>query len=468
MKNIKFKMGLASALVIAVVLSCVILINAIVSVISDKATLTIDLTRDKVYEFSEQTKDVMKNLDEEIIAYALIPDGVQGERVDYINEYLNKYKALSKNFKVEYIDPYSNPAFMQKYNDGTTQASDGSVIIECGENYKIITIDQIYNNGLDNSVQIDMERKVTNAVMNVTGQAAEAKIYYISGHNEIASQNLDAALKEEGYSTETINISIDKIPEDADIIYCLAPMEDFTAEEIETLDSFLDNGGKLILAVSPGMAALPRIDSYLDEWGITLNYDFVVETDPSRALGNGNGMPIPIPALSEHAITRKIMQADSPLLMPVSMSITLKDSDNSAQPSPLLETSEFSYGKTDLDSASIEKTDEDISGPLTLAAISEKQGDKASSVTVIGSVYALEMQDILTEGAYLNGDFVFNLMNYLSGADSGSAIRAKKISAELMNMTEESINLVSTLLLYVLPALILIIGLVVWLKRRYK
>jgi len=467
MKKIKFKMGLASALVICVVLACVILLNAIVSVISDKVTLSVDLTKDKVYEFSQQTKDVMKALDKEVIANALIPDGSQGEYIDYMREYLDKYKALNKNFKVKYIDPYQDPAFMQKYNDGENQADAGSVIIQCGEEYKIITFNQIYGNGFNNSVQIDMERKVTNAVMNVTGQMLGAKVYFISGHGEAASEYLDAALKEEGYSTGTINLSIDKIPEDADILYCLVPTGDFTADEIDVLDKFMDNGGKLVLSVTPGMKPLERIDSYLDEWGLKLNYDYVIEADSGHAVANGNGLPIPVPTLLEHAITKKLMESDSPLLMPVSMSISLKPSDNSAYAVALLETSDKSYGKTDLASASIEQAEEDIKGPLTLAAISERSGEKPSSVTVIGSTYALEMQDILTEGAYLNGDFVFNLMNYLSGSQS-SSIRAKQISAELMTMTEAQINLVSKLLLYVIPALILLLGLVVWFKRRYK
>jgi len=468
MKKIKLKMGLTSALLIFVVLVCVILLNAIISVISDKAPLTVDLTKDKVYEFSQQTKDVMKSLDKEVTAHALIPDGSQGEYIDYMREYLDKYKALNKNFKVKYIDPYADPAFMQEYNDGENQADAGSVIIQCGEEYKIITFNQIYSNGFDNSVQIDMERKVTNAVMNVTGQVLGAKVYYISGHGEAPSQNLDAALKEEGYSTDTINLSVDKIPEDADILYCLVPTADFTAEEIDVLDKFMDNGGKLILAVTPGMQKAERIDAYLEEWGLELNYDYVIEQDPKHAAGNGNGMPIPVPTLSEHAVTNKLMEADSPLLMPVSMSISIKPSDNSAYATALLQTSEKSYGKTDLNSLTPDKTDADISGPLTVAAISERQGEKPSSVTVIGSVYSLEMQGILTEGAYLNGDFVFNLMNYLSGSQSGSAIRAKQVSAELMTMTEEDVNLISKLLLYVIPALILLIGLVVWLKRRYK
>ena len=63
MKRIKLKMGLTSAVITAAVIACVIIFNSIVALIGDKAPLTVDLTRDKVYEFSDQTKDLMKNLD---------------------------------------------------------------------------------------------------------------------------------------------------------------------------------------------------------------------------------------------------------------------------------------------------------------------------------------------------------------------------------------------------------------------
>ncbi len=133
MKRIKLKMGITSAVITAVVLACIIVFNSIVAIIADKYPLKIDLTRDKVYEFSQQTKDVMKDLEDDIVAYALIPEGTQGEYIDYIKEYLDKYRVLSESFEVKYIDPYENPSFMNGYTDGETQAQVGSVIIECGD-----------------------------------------------------------------------------------------------------------------------------------------------------------------------------------------------------------------------------------------------------------------------------------------------------------------------------------------------
>ena len=82
MKNIKLKMGLTSTIITAVVIACVILLNSIVALIGDKTTLTIDLTRDKIYVFSEQTKELMEELDSQITAYCLIPEGIENMNKD--------------------------------------------------------------------------------------------------------------------------------------------------------------------------------------------------------------------------------------------------------------------------------------------------------------------------------------------------------------------------------------------------
>lgn len=469
MKRIKLKMGLTSALITAVVLACVILFNAMTALVADKFPMKIDLTRDKVYEFSAQTKDVMKSLDEEVKAYALIPEGTQGEYIDYIKTYLDKYKVLSDNFTVEYIDPYENPAFMNNYNDGEKQAGIGSVIIECGDKFKVVAFEEIYTqSSFTNAVQIDMERKVTNAVMSVTGGLNTAKIYFTTGHGEYNAQNLKLLLADEGYTCEDVNIAINAIPEDADIIFTIAPSADYTVEERDALDEFMDKGGKFVLAAAPGMQPMERIDAYLEEWGIKLNYDYVIETDEKSALAGGSGMPIPVAKVLEHVITQKLDKATSPLAMPDSMSISVLKTKNSSAVTKLLTTSEKSFGKVNLGSATIEKEEGDIDGPLCISAISETMGDAPAAVAVIGSLSAIEAGQIITESAFLNGDFILNSVNYLSGSSSSSDIRAKQISAEKMTMTQNQVVISMLLLQYVLPALIIIIGLIVWLRRRYK
>ncbi|MBQ2889850.1 MAG: GldG family protein [Clostridia bacterium] len=470
MKRIKLKMGITSAVITAVVLACIIVFNSIVAIIADKYPLKIDLTRDKVYEFSQQTKDVMKDLDEDIVAYALIPEGTQGEYIDYIKEYLDKYRVLSESFEVKYIDPYENPSFMNGYTDGETQAQVGSVIIECGDKYEIINFNEIYTqNSFTGAIQIDMEKKVTNAVMTVTGQLSGASVYFTTGHSEYSGQNLKSALSAEGYKCADINISMEEIPEDAAIIFSLAPMADFTAEERDALDKYMDKGGKFVLFATPGMQPMERIDAYLEEWGIKLNYDYVIELDQNSALASGTGMPVPAAKMQEHAITTNLLSSKSPLIMPDSMSMQAVKSANSAVVSKLLQTSDKSYGKKNISSTTIEKEDGDYEGPLCLAAVSETiKDDVKSSVTVIGSLASAELSGVLTEKAYLNGDFVLNTVSYLCGTQSSGSIRAKEISAQTMTMTQNQVVVSALLLQYALPLVIILIGLIVWLRRRYK
>ncbi|MBE7055665.1 MAG: hypothetical protein E7392_06105 [Ruminococcaceae bacterium] len=469
MKKIKLKMSITAALITAVVLTCVILLNASVAIFADKFPLKIDLTSDKVFEFSEQTKDVMKNLDSDVTAYALIPDGVSGEYIDYINEYLDKYKVLSDRFKVEYIDPYENPGFMNNYNDGEQQAGIGSVIIESGDDFKVVTFEQIYtSNTYTQAVQIDMERKVTNAVMSVTGALSGAKIYFTAGHGEYNVQNLKTLLNDEGYICEDLTISVTGIPEDANIVISAVPMTDFTAEERDSLDSFMDNGGRFLLIASPGMQPMEKLDGYLEEWGLKLNYDYVIETDENSALSSGYGIPIPVAQMYKHTTTEKIVDSPAPLAMPDSMSFSVVKTSNSSSVTKLLHTTEKSYGKKNINSTVLEKEEGDYSGPLCIGAISERMGDESSALMVIGSLSAFEVQQVINEGAYLNGDFILNSMSYLSGNSASSAIRAKKISAETMTMTENQVIISQRLLQWVLPLSIILIGLIVWLRRRYK
>lgn len=470
MKKIKLKMGITAAFITAVVLACVIVLNAIVGIISDKHPLKIDLTKDSVYEFSEQTENVMKNLSENVTAYALLPEGSSGEYIDYMKEYLDKYKVLSDNFKVEYIDPYDNPSFMNGYSDGENQAQAGSVIIECGEKYEIVTFNQIYTqNSFTGAVQIDMEKKVTNAIMNVTGLLSGAKVYFTTGHNEYEMNNLKSLLKDEGYKCADINLSVEELPEDAEIIFSASPMADFTAEERDALDKYMDRGGKFVLLANPGMQKAERLDSYLEEWGIKLNYDYVIELDQNSALASGTGLPVPVAKMQEHAITKNLLSSKSILVMPDTMSLEEKKAANGAVVTKLLMTSDMAYGKKNIASTTIEKEEGDYEGPLCIAALSEKsKDDVTSSVVVICSLSSAEIQGILKEKAYLNGDFILNTAAHLCGAKTSSSIRAKQISAETMTMTQNQVVISALLLQYVLPLVILLIGFIVWLRRRYK
>ena len=471
MKN-NTKYGINAIIVTIVTIAAVILVNALITTISSKVPLKIDMTHDRVYEFSDHTKEVMKKFDKEINVYALYPANTSSnEYITYAEEYLAKYSALNKNFKVSYIDPYTNPNFVKKYENQGQAINAGSIILECGDKVRILTMDQLYTtNNYTGSTSIDMEKQITSAVMYVTGQSDTVKVYFTEGHDEHPSTEFSAALKDNGYECENLNISVSgAIPEDAAMVVVMAPVKDFAAEECNILDSYLDNGGKAIFLSEPGTENLPRLSEYLSEWGIVPRNDYIVEGDPNHAFRLQNGLTIPSPEFEEHDITKNLISQKLVYMAAAAGSLEINDNNvRYAKVTPLMKTTDKSYGKVNLAAETMQQEDGDNRGPLVVAALSEMQSGNYGKIMVLGSLQAVELSGILEESSYANGDFMLNAAGYLTETDTSMDIRAKEISASSLTMNQSQIVITWVLLQYVLPLIIIIAGLVVWLKRRYK
>ncbi len=444
----------------------IILFNGIVGTLGTKLPLKVDLTRDSVYEFSEQTKEVMDSLENQVEVFALYPDEVEGELVVAVKEYLKMYEEMSDKLKITYVDPYADPAFVKKYGDGVGV---GTVVIQQGEKFKVIPLNQLYRESqVTGAVSIDLEKQMTSAIRYVSGSGADVKAYMIEGHGEYQGTQLKNALTNEGYKVESINLSTTEIPQDASILVSMAPEVDFTQEERDALDAYLMNGGRAAFVFTAGNPVTERLGGYLQEWGITVNSDFAYENDANKAFRSNYGVPVPAPQMQEHTITEKLIENDISFIAPASCSLTLNENNiQHTYVTPLLKTSKNSWGITDLARTDLAKTQNDTPGPLTLGAISEKSGEKAGAILVIGSLQAIETPDILDNASYSNGDLILNSFSYLTDKGDALNIRAKVISAESLTMTEIQVKVLSILLQYVLPLLILIAGLVVWLRRRY-
>lgn len=460
------KVRVNNLIVTAATVAAVVLVNAIVSTVAAKLPLKIDLTHDKVYEYSEQTKEVLGGLTEDVNIYALYSDTSDGTYVNTVREYLDRYKHLSDKIKVSYKDPYEDPAFVRQFGSDITA---GSLIVQQGDRSRVIPYNSIYSQSqYTGSVSIDAERLITSAVRYVSGTGSIVHAYFTKGHNESgnSSSPLASSLKKEGYEVGEVNLATDGVPEDASLIISLAPSNDFTAEECEALDKFLQGGGKAAFAFSAGMPKLDRLYAYLNDWGLTVNRDYVIESDSSKAIQTSNGTKVPAPELQDHKINEKLKESDALLVTPSACSIGINGTNPQyAEVTPLLKTSSNSWGITDLTAQTTERRSDYNIGPLTIAAVAEKQN--SGKVFVIGSVQAVDMKELLENSSYINGDFMLNTFSYMTGKDDALNIRAKTVSAENLTMTEKQINVVSILVQDVMPAAIIIVGLYIWLKRRY-
>lgn len=102
---------------------CVV-VNLVVTALPAKYT-SIDCSATKLYSLTNDTKDRVSKLDEDITIYVLNSKKSKDAKID---ETINRYKDLSSHIKVKYVDPATSPKFYQDYTDTTPTTN--SLIIE--------------------------------------------------------------------------------------------------------------------------------------------------------------------------------------------------------------------------------------------------------------------------------------------------------------------------------------------------
>ena len=109
-------------------------------------------------------------------------------------------------------------------------------------------------------------------------------------------------------------------------------------------------------------------------------------------------------------------------------------------------------------------------GPIPVAAVSTKQVsgvDDTSNVAVIGSAAAFA-SSFLSSTSLNNSAYFINMFNTLAEREDTVMIEAKTLGGATMNiMTNVSIPL-GVVFTIVLPLLILVTGLVIWIRRRNR
>ena len=92
-----------------------------------------------------------------------------GQEDEQIQKVLERYESLSGHIKVHTKDPVVNPSFTKQYTDSSL--SDNSLIVVCGDKYKVINYSDIYQSEFNYSTYssqttgFDAEGQLTSAIM---------------------------------------------------------------------------------------------------------------------------------------------------------------------------------------------------------------------------------------------------------------------------------------------------------------
>lgn len=466
-KTKRFKYGAFSTLATIIVLSILIIVNVAV----EKLNIKTDLTQEKIYSISEQSKSLLKNLNNDTNIIAFFETGKEDPGIKAV---LEQYKGSSKKITVDYKDPTKYPTIVQKYTKGDIKPEVGSVVVESGNKYKVISSNDFFNQTTDSSGNSEVssftaEQQLTNAIIFVNSEK-EQVLYTLTGHEEVTlPSEISKQLETENYTVKDINLlqGSASLTKDS-ILAVVSPKKDLSKDEAQKIKTFLNNGGRAAFFMDIMKDNEPNFQDVLSTYGVKLQNAVVIE---GQSQNIANTPVYLLPNLESHDILNEIKANKLPILMPVSQGIEqLKSKKSTTTVEPLLTTSSNSWGKVNLNATTFTKEAGDLQGPFNIAAAitdEDKTAGRTTKLIVVGSASFMDSNAIsATKGTNL--DFVVNSFNWLQDKKDSISIRPKDLTAPNLIMNDLQKIALSGFVVILIPAVVMIIGIIVWLRRRHR
>ena len=466
--NTKLKKGIFSAVAVVVLIAAVIAVNIFVT----SKNYTVDVTANKIYSLSKQTKKILKGLDKEVTIYV-----IDKEESDVNSSYAQVWKEYKKNstkVKFVYKDPDLYPNFTKKYTDSSEEVANDSMIIKCGKKYRYVSANDYvsYSYGSDYSYSADslqLESLTTEAINYVVSDSTPV-IYTLSGHSEQSfDSSVTSSFEGDNYSVKTLNLLTEqRVPDDCSILLINGAQKDITKDELKMIKKYMKNGGKMYVFLDAKVENLTNLYSLLKSYNVEPQKGVVVETDASKY----TQYPIYLlPTIESSDATSAQYNSNIYILAPSAKGlkdITEKNAKKNSSASDytvtsLLSTSDGAYSKVNTDSATLNKEKNDISGPFNISVV---VSDSTGGRMIVTGCTNMLLQDIDQAVSGANTDFVLNGVNYLAEQKSKISIRAKSLKTE--NAVVPAFNQKATLIMtvFVIPLVILAIGIGIVIKRR--
>lgn len=497
----KFKRGGMATLFTVIFVVVVILVNVVVSLLSERfPSMNIDLTANQVNSLSEEALDVAKNdVNYDTTLYLLLTDSWMDYAAGYGYNYspllslADKLAEANSKIKVEQIDLEKNPTFVNEY--ANENISNGYVVVKSEKRSRVLGISDLFPAETSQQTgQSTLYNNIDSALASAIKQVNLEEVPVVSiatGHDEQLSSELDnltSFFEDNAFEVKQFNILTEEIPENTQLLFLPTPNTDYTEEELSKLDAFLANkdntkSRSLLFTANPGQADLPNLDAFLAEWGISYDPSSVVmESDSTRYLFNSPLCYISDKVVDEETGVDVISGDYSLLLTPSSVPVEqLFTSNNNIVTYPILTTSENAYlQKTDDLSdktteevqADAEKADKKAyyTGIVARKSLDSTSSNSYANVIVLGSS-AMITTNYLNTNTFSNGSYFSNVVKYATNTtDTDNTVYSPKVQAITYDMTATT-SVVNFLGLGVftiaIPVIILLVGLVIYFKRRH-
>lgn len=464
----RFRAGSYSAVAAAMVIAIAILVNMMAASLPESTT-QLDMTEQSLYSLSDQTRRIAASLDKDVTLYLIAGSGQED---DTILRLLRRYEELSSHIRVQTMDPTLQPTFLDQYQLEISQLYANSVLADCNGRYRLVGYDEIYvtdysmdyySYSYTTTTSFNGENALTNAIHYVASDSLP-KVYTLTGHGETQLDSTIAdMLAQDNFDTESLSLlALDAVPEDAAAMIINAPTSDLSEDEADLLIDYLAGGGSLVLTTGYiDEGKMPQLLRVTSSMGLTTQTGVVIEGNRQMRLSRYPHYLLP--ELGSHDMTDALSAGGYYVLTAIAQPLAETGEGNS-EITWLLTTSDESYAKAaGLNMTTTEKQDGDTDGPFHVGAVAEGAGKLfwVTSDSLLDSYV-----NSAVSGA--NGDLFLNALNWMAGQEESISIRAKSLDSTGLTVTQGESSMWSIILIGVIPAALVAVGIVIWIRRKRR
>ena len=455
--------GVYAALLTAVVLAAVILLNLVLQALPTRYT-AFDISTNSMFTLSETSKNMLHELDTDVTAYYLATSGQEDSNITRL---LDRYADESSRFTWQQRDPVLYPTFVEQYEGAST----GCVVMTTAGQYTVVSYSDMYAVDMDayyyygsEEYTFDAENALTTAIGRVT-RTVSYDLYELTGHGETAlGSDFVETLNNAGVTVQELNLTTaGSIPEEAASLLINAPIADVTAEEAALLSDYLAGGGKLLVATDFTVET-PNLDAVLAECGMTRQSGLLVETDADH-YPYGYPQTYLLPNIEASEILAG-MSSGMMVYTPIAQGIVTAE-DSAYSFTPLLTTGDSAYSMENYATAETAvKSDTDPEGRFNVAVAAENSATGARVVWINCPNTLLSGMNQSVSGG--NAQFLGCVVNWFNDQQTSAVISGKSMSAVGLSVPNAALVGLSLLFVFVLPIACLVAGVAVCLIRRRR
>lgn len=447
-----------------------------------KQRVRIDISPDQYYSLSVPTRNMLGSLIMPVKVIVLLD--MNHELFGDIKRLLKEYEYASDKVSVEYVDPHRDLVRAKEIALKFNVSEPGVIVFHANERTKVIPADSVATydyapllSGRSKALKSFRGEQVFSSVIFSLIQDKKPCVYFLAGHGE---QRLDDFSQYTGYSmlarllekgnmqVKTLDLAdTPSIPKDCDVLVIGGQKKPLTYIEAEVISKYLDNSGRLLIMADAGVET--GLEKMLEAWGISLGTDRVVGTTLT-------GRELLISNYGSHPITEPIRNTTTILNLPRSIrpltpaaSLFDKSADK-PHVTVLAANSEDGWAEMSY-SQNPPKFDTGIDrpGPIPVATAVEKGNLPADVEIKPTRLVIIGDSTFVSNGALLAGyspDFFINAANWLLERKDAPTFAPKVPAKVCLKIDRKRLHFAYFLTVLILPALVILAGLVASLGRR--